>query len=452
MPPATGPESALGRWLLAVACVGVVLLLVQLQSAPPAAVPAAPPPPLRVPDRVRHLPTALPDRVVLTIPGDPATSRAVTWRTAVGARAALAQLALAGDNKRFEGKAATVRAATTPLKSDLSEAAYHSATFAGLLPKTVYAYRVGDGDNWTEWYQFRTAAREVEPFSFLYYGDAQNDIRDHWSRVVRESLRDGPRPAFLLHAGDLINHANADGEWGEWFAAGGWLNAGVPSVATPGNHEYAPLLGLSKHWRPQFALPENGPPGLGLEETVYSFDYQGVRFISLNSNTKQAEQIPWLESKLASRSGIKWVILTFHHPIYSTAMLRDSGKLRALWQPVFDKHGVDLVLTGHDHSYGRSGLLVGDTNAGTGARAQDKTGGTVYAVSVSGPKMYPLNKQAWMKSSAENTQLYQVIHIDGDRLRYEAFTATGVSHDLFELRKQADGRNRLLERDELRGN
>ncbi|MFM8215573.1 MAG: fibronectin type III domain-containing protein, partial [Pirellula sp.] len=46
-----------------------------------------------------------------------------------------------------------------------------------LQPATKYAYRVGDGVNWSEWFQFRTASTQPEPFSFVYFGDAQNDLR-----------------------------------------------------------------------------------------------------------------------------------------------------------------------------------------------------------------------------------------------------------------------------------
>jgi 3',5'-cyclic AMP phosphodiesterase CpdA len=141
-------------------------------------------------------------------------------------------------------------------------------------------------------------------------------------------------------------------------------------------------------------------------------------------------------------------VLTFHHPIYSTAKGRDNKKLREAWQPVFDRYRVDLVLQGHDHSYGRSGLVVGE-NLPTGASARDPNAGTVYVVSVSGPKLYSLDPEPWMKSSAQDKQLYQVITVDGDHLRYEARTATGELYDRFELRKRDGQRNQILEADEI---
>jgi uncharacterized tellurite resistance protein B-like protein len=44
-----------------------------------------------------------------------------------------------------------------------------------------------------------------------------------------------------------------------------------------------------------------------------------------------------------------------------------------------------------------------------------------------------------MKRGAEDTQLFQVIDVDGDEIRYEARTARGVLYDAFTLKKQAAG-------------
>ena len=139
---------------------------------------------------------------------------------------------------------------------------YHSVNFTDLRPNTLYAYRVGGGDVWSEWFHFKTASEQFEPFSFIYFGDAQNNLLSMWSRAVRSAYSNAPKAKFMIHAGDLINRANADEEWGEWFKAGSFIHAMVPGIPVPGNHEYAKNLTgprtLSKHWNPQFTLPENG--------------------------------------------------------------------------------------------------------------------------------------------------------------------------------------------------
>jgi hypothetical protein len=41
--------------------------------------------------------------------------------------------------------------------------------------------------------------------------------------------------------------------------------------------------------------------------------------------------------------------------------------------------------------------------------------------------------------------LYQIIHVDGDKLHFEAFTATGELYDAFTLTKQSGAKNMLTE-------
>lgn len=385
-----------------------------------------------------------PERIILTWTGDPARSQAVTWRSDLPADgAARAEITPAGPGPNFVKGAralvpATEEVETTPGGKRVQ---YHTAEFTGLEPDTLYAYRVGDEMTSGGWNQFRTAKAGPAPLRFIYLGDAQNHIFAHWSRVVRTAFRDAPRAHFILHAGDLINRANHDSEWAEWFAAGGWANEVIPCIATPGNHEYntrrqddgSTRSQLSDFWKPQFAFPRNGPDGL--EDTVYYIDIQGVRVVSLNTNDKVEEQAKWLEGVLADNPS-RWTVVTFHHPVYSTAKNRDNAPIRAAWQPVLERHDVDLVLQGHDHAYGRTpkmqaGVVTGDGRAGT-----------VYALSVSGPKMYQLSPETreLMARRAEDTQFYQVISIDGDTLTYEARTADEQLYDRFRVVKGSDGK------------
>jgi TPR repeat protein len=95
-------------------------------------------------DAAAHAPRPLPDRIVLTWSGDPATTQAVTWRTDPSVRRALAELAVANENGR-DLKGAPFPARTEAFVSDLGTAHYHRVEFTGLEPATLYAYRVGNG-------------------------------------------------------------------------------------------------------------------------------------------------------------------------------------------------------------------------------------------------------------------------------------------------------------------
>ncbi|TKB97678.1 purple acid phosphatase family protein [Pedobacter cryophilus] len=407
-------------------------------------------------------PTEQPDHIILTFSGDPSTQQSVTWRTDATIKNAVAQITIAYAAPRLRKTAVNVMAKTetmdaTAIKTAEVVSNYHSVTFENLLPDTLYAYRVGDGKIWSEWFHFRTASKTAKPFSFLYVGDAQNFILELWSRLIRTGFSKAPEASFIIHAGDLVSEAHSERQWHEWFTAGGWIHGMLPSVPVPGNHEYRPLSdapqpdktkNLSVQWKPQFTLPENGPKSLS--ETTYFFDYQDTRFILLNSNTNQQEQVPWLESVLKDNPN-KWTIVSFHHPIFSTANERDNQELREMWKPLLDKYKVDLVLQGHDHTYARGQAGSVAKNELAGINKLDPNAGTVYVVSVSGGKMYNFRKDLWnnydanLERKAENTQLFQVIKIDGDQLLFEAYTATGELYDSFSLQKKQNAPNKFKE-------
>ncbi len=409
-------------------------------------------------------PTNHPDRIILSLGADPSTSASVTWRTSTEIDSAYAEIAIANAAPKFWRNAKTIKAVTTEFNAkDIDEADvisnYHSVKFDGLQSDTIYAYRVGDGKRWSEWIQFRTASNSPnKTFSFLYVGDAQNYILELWSRLIREGYRKAPNAKFIVHAGDLVNSAHNEQQWQEWFDAGSFIHSSIGAFPVPGNHEYRSLIKdgekvLSAQWSYQFTLPENGPDDL--KESAYYMDYQNMRIIALNSNVKKEEQAKWIE-KILSKTDKEWIIVTFHHPLYSASKGRDNKEWRDLLKPIFDKYNVDLVLQGHDHSYARGRVSPNDNtlsndNVMDGINMRDKTG-TVYVVSVSGGKMYHLRPNAWegwdaeRERAAENTQLFQVITIERNKLSFESYTAIGELYDAFDLIKEKNNPNQFIER------
>lgn len=429
----------------AVALVGVFAAgPAALGDAPPAAYPAA----------EIHKPSPMPDRIMLIPTTTPATSQKVTWRAQAEAIWAKAQIlaaprALVGGVPAADATVSTVPAsASTPVNTTLGYAStYHTVEFTGLTPNTRYTYRVGDGTNWSEWLDFTTAAEAFQPFSFVYYGDAQNNLNSAVPRVFRQAFADRPEARMIVNAGDLIDNANSEEQWGQWHQADGFINSQINNISIPGNHEYSG--GLSTFWRPQFPYPDNGPGNEELKQTSYYLDYQGVRFIGLDSNhqsnaTLMAAQTAWLEQVLRSNPH-KWTVVTFHHPVYSTTGTRNNPNVRAQWGPLFEKYGVDLVLQGHDHSYGRG-------NVATARKSAAVHNGVVYVVSVSGGKMYELNggtnwtgNGAEVISQSQNTQLYQLIDVNKEQIRFEARYANGEHHDGFLIRKNDAGERTVNE-------
>ncbi len=404
---------------------------------------------IELPERLLF-PAREPDRVILNLTETPQTALAVNWRTDTTVKSGFVEYAVATAGPEFTELArridAKMEALTTKhLEEPTIAAHYFSARLENLKPGEKYVYRVGTTGAWSEWYQVQMPDLSDEKISFIYFGDAQNDLKSMWSRVIREAYKTIPHVDFMLHAGDLINRHDRDIDWGEWFYAGSFIHATVPSVMTPGNHEYGKGVILSPQWRPQFNLPVNGPKGL--EETCYAINYPNLKIISLDAeqideSPKYARrQAEWLDS-LLTNDPRKWTAVTLHYPLFSTKANRDNEKLRKRFKPIFDKHRVDIVLQGHDHAYGR-GMV---NNVPTGFSMKDNTSGTMYVVSVSGPKMYDVSDDGWMDRRARNTQLFQIITIDHNKLSFESYTAHGELYDAFDLEKREGQPNKLVNR------
>ncbi len=401
--------------------------------------------------KLRHweIASAEPDRIFLTLYGDPATTRAVTWRTAGKKETlAVAEIAKSMGGPGFINDTSRIEAVSESLvlnearKNDQGEVHYHSVIFEDLEPETLYCYRVGDGEeHWSEWIQFRTASPQPKPFQFVYFGDAQNEVLSHWSRTIRMAYQTAPNADFALHAGDMINQAHIDQEWAEWFKAGGFLHSQWSGVPVAGNHEYGPKKDkkkdpktLSQLWRPQFTLPVVEELPENLHETVYTIEYQGMQMIVLNSNERPRKQTAYLKEQL-EKPGFRWRVVTFHHSMFSPRRGESDSSLEmeAEWKPLFEKHNVDLVLQGHDHTYTRGQLPVREEAGYVKGTFQ-----TMYVTTVSGPKQYAIDKEheaVYNKKgvetirNGEQTQFFQVIDVEDNELTYKAYTSTGELYD-----------------------
>jgi predicted phosphodiesterase len=119
------------------------------------------------------------------------------------------------------------------------------------------------------------------------------------------------------------------------------LDQGVKFYASLGNHD-------SREQRFYKNFNMDG-------KLYYSFKApkEDVRFFALESTYMDPDQVKWINDELG-KSGEKWKIVYFHHPLYSSSRTHGSQvKLREVLEPLFLRHKVSVVLTGHDHAYER---------------------------------------------------------------------------------------------------
>jgi len=143
---------------------------------------------------------------------------------------------------------------------------------------------------------------------------------------------------------------------------------------------------------------------------------QDVRFFALESTYMDEDQLKWVENEL-SKSGEKWKIVFFHHPLYSSARTHGSTlKLREVLEPLFIKYNVSLVLNGHDHTYERIKPQNGILYFVEGSSGQLRKG--------------DLRKDSPLTAFGNDTdRAFMLMEIDGDLLTFNTISRTGAVID-----------------------
>lgn len=144
--------------------------------------------------------------------------------------------------------------------------------------------------------------------------------------------------------------------------------------AVIGNHDVMSPTLLNQHLQ-QF----------GLEKSYYSFDYNNIHFLMMDSessylpgsdpdfsNLENTNQYRFVENDLSNASNnlaIKWIIVMTHRQFYSSLCgdhdsCEPIKKYREAYHPLFEKYGVDLLFSGHAHNYQRTyPLFYNDVNS-----------------------------------------------------------------------------------------
>lgn len=116
-------------------------------------------------------------------------------------------------------------------------------------------------------------------------------------------------------------------------------------------------------WGPRFAHPNGFDHGKS-----FSFDVGDVHFTGLlvpgsrQCPGPSAGQLAWLNKDLADARdrGMRWLVIYQHDAIFAHGHTHPSRPaVRAALAPIFEKHGVDLHLSGHDQNYERTYPLIG---------------------------------------------------------------------------------------------
>ncbi|MFB3855194.1 MAG: metallophosphoesterase [Vicinamibacterales bacterium] len=204
---------------------------------------------------------------------------------------------------------------------------------------------------------------------------------------------------FVLMVGDNLYGRERPQDYEKKFVAPyrPLLDAGVDFYATLGNHD-----DLDQRYYKLFNMDG---------QRYYTFEKGSARFFALDSNYMDPEQIAWLDREL-ERSGEEWKIAFFHHPLYSSGARHGSEvDLRKLVEPLFVRHGVDVVFAGHEHFYERLKPQQGITYFTVGGSAKLRKGNI---------RKGPLNAAGF-----DQDRSFFVAEIVADKMTFQAISRTG---------------------------
>jgi hypothetical protein len=371
-------------------------------------------------DNVRFVASAKPKPetryVRLTWTQDPRTTQTITWQSR-------AETAVVRFGPEGEPLSQQIKAESTPIFT-WGHGVFHEAILTGLKPDTTSEYQVCSGDSpWTTKRSFRTApASDEAVFTFLAGSDTKNA---HQVMTDLFGVFENDDPRFMVYAGDAPHHGDLAPHWDRWFRTVEPFAARKPIMQSTGNHELGDQRSLV-NYRTYNALPAS--PG---HEVYYSFDYGPVHFVCLDTESGlYPEQVPWVEKDLATTKK-PWKVAYFHSPPFSSGTVHGSNEeLRRVIEPIFSKHHINLVISGHDHLYERSkpiNLLISPN-----APVSSYRDGTCYVVSAgAGAGLYDAQAGNWW-TAVLKTKIHHLcrIKVNGSKsMRLEAVSLDGCIID-----------------------
>ena len=204
---------------------------------------------------------------------------------------------------------------------------------------------------------------------------------------------------FVLMLGDNMYGSQKPQDFVTKFESpyGPLLDAGVRFYATLGNHDQP-----TNRSYPRFNMAG---------ERYYTFARPPARFFVLDTNLMDRPQLAWIEDAL-ERATEPWKIVYFHHPIYSDGDRHGSNvEMRVLLEPLLVRHGVAVVLSGHEHIYERTVPQKGITYFVEGSSGQLRKGG--------------VTPSALTAASFADDRTFMLVEVSGDQLFFQTISRTG---------------------------
>jgi PKD repeat protein len=301
----------------------------------------------------------------------------------------------------------------------------HDVVLTGLSTDTTYYFICGGSTGgYSNERVFHTAPTISEPITFVAGGDSHASQTNKVQREQVSRTMATFNPSFVVQTGDYCD-SDTSSNWPLWLAdvENNWIGSNgltIPLIGAVGNHE-----GSANTFHGQFSFPGN--------ELWYSLNWgPDLHIVVLDSEYDvSGNQLTWLKQDLAANQYVKWKVVLFHQPPYSSGWHGSNTGIRNAWCSVFDQYGVDLVFNGHDHDYERSKPIYNN------AVVINPDDGTTYVVGGGWGGSLRSVGSNWWTAYSRSVYHFTVVQVNGDVLSLNAYDQYGTIFDSVQWQKNA---------------
>ena len=295
------------------------------------------------------------------------TQRNLTWYTITN-KTSTVQFAPATDmiDGAFPTEYETITASTAKATNKVG---YYTnkATLTNLSENTDYVYRLVVDEKYSDLYYFTVGS--FEDYDFVFVGDPQISTTEHGNEWIDtlEKIDENFDAEFIVSAGDQITTPDSEEQY-DLFIADELASNAVATTIGPVHDSYS-SQGKGTAYSEHYNLPnESSEYGVTMAGGNYWYIYNDTLFMNINfeagTTAQLAQHEEFIRETINANPNTTWQVVIVHAPFFATsyhASDANTVKIREKLAPVFADVGIDVVLSGHEHLYARSQLMLDST-------------------------------------------------------------------------------------------
>ena len=368
--------------------------------------------------------------------GNDATERNITWYSnynTIGFLQYVKAEDMSGEAFPQEFTSAKARVAKASEKGSY----VYKATMVGLEENTEYAYRMVVGDTISEVKFFKVKSFS-DDFSFTFVADPQvgsSTAKTQWIDTLSKINTHFGDSSFIVSGGDQIATPTAESDYENFIVDG--LSAIAIATTNGPAHDNSAL------YRDHYNLPNDSSTyGVSVSASDYYYTYNSILFVHINVENDNAEEhIEFLDRAIENNPNTLWQIVVIHHSYFSGSVASTQTNIVNMGKALagaMNERGVDAVLSGHDHFYARSNLMVDYYTQSTDTvvnNSVENPEGTLYicGTSSSGSGFdSPNNTNNVAYQNASNRKSIVNVSATATSLTFDAYFVDGSMPELFD--------------------